>query len=667
LPKLKIILHSKKLITITILLLLTYVIISLNIEKKSIYTKDDNKFLCIIDSYYIKDTYLKVNLSCKEKLIGVYYFKDEEDINTFKDTYNFKDKVLITGVLDEYKENTNINLFNQKRYYEAYNIFYKLKIRTIEKKESYNKIYFLYNYFHERIDKLESKSYIYSLVLGNKFYIDDDILDTYKSIGIMHVFAVSGMHINVIIEIINKLYNKENNRRNRITLLIIFLYYLLVRSVSLERVFISYLITHLNKKYDLGISKYYKIVLIIIIMLFINPRYLYLSSFYFTIILSSFLILYSNKLKSIIHVSAISFLVSLPLIGYFYNEVNLLSILFNIIFVPIVSILIFPLCILTIFINIVDYPLSIIINLYESIVVLLSSLSINIILKKNIIFVVLYYLILLINLYKKRIIFLYLLILMIHINCNLIFVDNYVYFFDVGQGDSILISLNNKYYMIDTGGKVGSTYSIANNTLIPVLKSLGISKLDYLILSHGDYDHMGEGMNLVNNFKVDKTIFNCGEINDLEKELFDKNNSNYTCIKSIDNKLYFLQTRVYDDENENSNVIYMNINNHSFLFMGDAGTIKEKDIIDKYNIHDIDVLKVGHHGSNTSSSKEFIDIINPKYSVISVGSNNKYGHPHKEVLDVLNKSKIYRTDYDGGIMFKLNYYKLFNFSIKRIY
>ena len=87
--------------------------------------------------------------------------------------------------------------------------------------------------------------------------------------------------------------------------------------------------------------------------------------------------------------------------------------------------------------------------------------------------------------------------------------------------------------------------------------------------------------------------------------------------------------------------------------MGDAGTIKEKDILDKYNLKDIDFFKVGHHGSNTSSSKEFIDSVNPKYSIISVGKNNRYGHPNKEVLDTLNDSKIYRTDQDGSIMFKI--------------
>ena len=94
------------------------------------------------------------------------------------------------------------------------------------------------------------------------------------------------------------------------------------------------------------------------------------------------------------------------------------------------------------------------------------------------------------------------------------------------------------------------------------------------------------------------------------------------------------------------------------MFMGDSGIEKEKDILDKYNISDIDVLKVGHHGSKTSNYKKFIDEIKPKYSIISVGKNNRYGHPNKEVLDTLNDSKIYRTDQDGSIMFKIKNNKL---------
>ena len=115
-----------------------------------------------------------------------------------------------------------------------------------------------------------------------------------------------------------------------------------------------------------------------------------------------------------------------------------------------------------------------------------------------------------------------------------------------------------------------------------------------------------------------------------------------------------MNTKVYDNENDNSNVIYTELNGYKFMFMGDAGVEKEKDILDKYNISDIDVLKVGHHGSKTSSSEKFINSINPKYSLISVGKNNRYGHPKESVLDTLSNSKIYRTDIDGSIEIKLN-------------
>ena len=176
---------------------------------------------------------------------------------------------------------------------------------------------------------------------------------------------------------------------------------------------------------------------------------------------------------------------------------------------------------------------------------------------------------------------------------------------------------------------------------------------------------MGEAINLVNNFKVEKVIFNCGEFNDLEKELIKvldkKQIKYYSCIKELNidkNKLYFLQTKEYDNENDNSNVIYTELNSYKFMFMGDASTTTEKEIIQKYNLPDIDVLKIGHHGSKTSSGKEFIDETNPKYSIISVGKNNRYGHPNKEVLDNLKNSKIYRTDQDGSIMFKIKNNKL---------
>ena len=182
---------------------------------------------------------------------------------------------------------------------------------------------------------------------------------------------------------------------------------------------------------------------------------------------------------------------------------------------------------------------------------------------------------------------------------------------------------------------------------------------------HGDYDHMGDAINLVENFNVKNVIFNCGDYNLLEKKLInklnEKNISYSSCIQSLninDYNLIFLQTKKYDNENDNSNVIYFDINTYKFLFMGDAGIKKESEVLEKYNLKIIDFLKVGHHGYNTSSSEKFLNIIKPKYSIISVGKNNRYGHPKNEVLNNLKNSKIYRTDLNGSIKIKINKEKL---------
>lgn len=171
---------------------------------------------------------------------------------------------------------------------------------------------------------------------------------------------------------------------------------------------------------------------------------------------------------------------------------------------------------------------------------------------------------------------------------------------------------------------------------------------------------MGEAINLVNDFKVDNVIFNHNDYNDLELELIEmlknKKINYFKDLKQINiynNKLYFLNNSLYTNENDNSSVIYFEVNGIKSLLMGDAGIKVENNILNNYNLSNIDILKVGHHGSKTSSSENFINKINPKYSVISVGKNNWYGHPDIEVLDNLNNSIIYRTDICGSVRFKL--------------
>ena len=234
-------------------------------------------------------------------------------------------------------------------------------------------------------------------------------------------------------------------------------------------------------------------------------------------------------------------------------------------------------------------------------------------------------------------------------------------FLDVGQGDSSVIILPfGKTILIDTGGLYLSRYNISKNKTVPYLNSLGISKIDLLILTHGDYDHIGDTINLLNEIKVDEVLFNNDSFNDTENKIikvldkknirYSKNSWDFRKIKD----LYFLNTKMYDNENDNSTIVYFTYENFSFLFTGDASKEREEDIMENYNIKDISFLKVGHHGSKTSTGSSFIKKINPKYSIISVGENNRYGHPNNEALKNLANSKIYRTDLDGSIEIKLN-------------
>ena len=110
----------------------------------------------------------------------------------------------------------------------------------------------------------------------------------------------------------------------------------------------------------------------------------------------------------------------------------------------------------------------------------------------------------------------------------------------------------------------------------------------------------------------------------------------------------------YQEENDSSTVLFINIDKFNLLFMGDASKKSEQNILSNYDLPAIDILKVGHHGSNTSSSKEFIASIKPNISLLSVGKKNRYGHPKREVLNILNTTEIYRTDKNGAIEIELS-------------
>ncbi|MBQ6323371.1 MAG: DNA internalization-related competence protein ComEC/Rec2, partial [Bacilli bacterium] len=531
------------------------------------------------------------------------------------------------------------------------------------------------------IKRLNNNPYLYTFILGDKSLLKESVKRSYQSNGISHLFAISGMHITLLVNIIKKLLLKlklSENKLFTITTSILLIYLILVGlSPSILRAILFYILFSLNNINYFYIKPQNLFFITMSISLLINPYYVFDIAYLYSYSISFFLIILSKEISSpnyilnLIKVSLVSFLISLPITLYNFSEINILSILYNLFYVPLISLIIFPLSLVVVLIKPIEPIYNWFISILEKTSLYLSHINIlKITFKKlSLIIYLIYFLLISIILIKKnkKIVIIFLLILFLHQQIPYIDNSTYLEVLNVDQGDSLILHFNQKNLLIDTGGKK-SEYSkgeIFNNILSPSLKTHGIKRINYLVLTHGDYDHMGEAINLVNNFKVEKVIFNCGEYNDLEKELIKvldkKKIPYYSCIKELNidkNKLYLLQTKVYDNENDNSNVIYTEIDGYKFMFMGDASVITEKEILDKYSLPDIDVLKVGHHGSKTSSGKEFIDKINPKYSIISVGKNNRYGHPNKEALENLGGSNIYRTDLDGSIMFKINNNKL---------
>ena len=217
------------------------------------------------------------------------------------------------------------------------------------------------------------------------------------------------------------------------------------------------------------------------------------------------------------------------------------------------------------------------------------------------------------------------------------FISEEICFINVGQGDSCLIRKGTTSILLDTGGL---TYlDLAKETLIPFLKKKRVYNIDLVITSHNDFDHSGALDSLNENFYVKRVK---------------TNNDNFPIsIGGITFTNYNNHIAEYTDENDRSLVIGFSLMHKQFLMMGDAPKMVEQNIINEYPSLDCDILKVGHHGSTTSTLKEFVHLVSPETAIISVGKNNKYGHPHKSVLKILEEEnvKIRRTDIEGTITY----------------
>jgi competence protein ComEC len=666
--KLKILLQSNVIFILFVIFVCFYVVFHTIIKKhESIYTNGQS----IIEGYIynIKNNGSSISFLLKsdEK---VQVFLNDTSSNLYEGMY-----VRIKGSIEDAKNNTIPNTFNYRKYLYNNGVYKILYANKVDILKNPNIMYKFKNRLKQYLEKDETSSvYLKLFIMGSKNDLSTDQYNIYRDNGIAHLLAVSGMHISLLLLVLEKILIRVNSKIKSITIVFILILYAFIAnfSVSILRCLIFYILKKINSVFNIRIKDIKLLLIPAAALLLMNPFYIYDVAFLYSHIivlgiLANSRYIKGNYIQKLLIVTLIATIYSLPISISMNYQINITSIVSNLVMVPFVSFIIFPLSIIVLFFPFLTCIYNLFLEFFINLNEYISYISIPIIIPKMpFIIICFYYITCIFSVFKKK--FYIIIPLVVLINGSLAkSSNNYIItYFDVGQGDSALIVSphNRNSVLIDTSG-IQNAKSKKSDDIILYLKSIGISKLNSLVITHGDFDHMGEAINLVNNFKVEKVIFNCGPYNELEIELIKvldkKKIKHYSCIKELNvdkNKLYFLQTKEYDNENDNSNVIYTELNGYKFMFMGDASVTTEKEILNKYNLPNIDVLKVGHHGSRTSSSKEFIDEINPKYSIISVGKKNRYGHPNKEVLENINESKIYRTDQDGSIMFKIKNNKL---------
>lgn len=556
------------------------------------------------------------------------------------------DKYIIKGELTTPRSSTIPNGFDYKDYLLSRNIHYQLNAESYYYKDTsfhLNRIpMFIKEYIENNFTK--SNAYLKTFILADKSSFDTSFLQDITYLGISHLFAVSGLHIGLLVVILEKL-TKKNTKL--ITIFLLTYIFITSFSPSVVRAGLMYIIYKFIKYKKLSYSTLDVLSFIFILYLLISP-YGYKNIGFvlsFTVTVSILLTNYIIKDKPLITqlqvITLISFISTLPIIINLNYQINLLSLLINVIMILYMSYIILPLSYLIFFLPILDSLYGKVISLFESVISLFSNIDFYTITISftNQLLVIIYYILiyLLITNYlnkKKRNVFISLLILLffITLNTNKFSITKEVVILDI-YGDAILIKdhFDQCNILIDTG--VEDNY----NTVINYLKSRNIKRLDMVIISHYDLDHAGEFDDVYDAFLVKQVI-------DYNTTL-DKVNCGSFYLE------FFKDTNL-KSENNKSLITRITINQDTYLFTGDIEKDREQEIL-SLNLQ-ADYLKVPHHGSITSSTKEFIDMVNPREVFVTSYYKNTHSHPSPYVITRYEERNIIvnRIDIDGTIIIR---------------
>nr|WP_254505606.1 DNA internalization-related competence protein ComEC/Rec2 [Bacillus altitudinis] len=552
---------------------------------------------------------------------------------------------------------------------------------------------------------------VQALIFGDRDLIDPDTLRDYQMLGIIHLLAISGLHVQTLLACLFWCLLRAGVTREtaRILLLSFLPVYAcltgaapsVLRACLMAGIYL--VITSLPKE----MKQPSAVVLsaAFLLLLAIQPLYIFDVGFQLSFVVTLFILLSTSilsKAKSSVMqlflISLIAQLASLPVLLYYFQQFSLLSVPLNMMFVPFYTMVVMPLSLFFFLLSIIYLPLGqTLFQLLDWVIQFSHQLSAHMAAYDSLTLIFMKSTWWHVLLEVSSIVFLFIvmecktsiksyLVPILILVCVLsvhYFTPNFlqkgeVTMLDVGQGDSLFIQLPYRtgHILVDTGGRLSfeeepwkkrrKVSTIGDQTLIPFLHSKGIAKLDVLILTHADQDHMGEAMRLIKRNKVKRLAIPKG---------FARNPEDAQLLKEaadqripIDELERGDQLRIggqkFDvlhpardqvtSKNNDSLVLTFTLGGKRFMLTGDLEQEGERDIIQAYPKLRADVLKVGHHGSKGSTSEKWLQRLNPSYALISAGERNRYQHPHQEVLKKLNdhQTRVYRTDIDGSVTYE---------------
>ncbi len=647
------------------------------------------------------------NLDKPINIIANIFGKNEELIKLYNNI-NIGDSIRCRGKFSKPNSARNPGEFDYSQYLIGNNIsaiistedLSAIKIKKNNTDTFKNAIFSIRKSIDNRIKNLhtpDAAALLRGFLLADRYLITYDTQQEFIDTGVFHILAVSGMNVAYVILVIYFLFGRFGLKIRLIVSLIAIVVFVLITGTDPSIIRAAIMMSVLIITLLLGRNKnnFNSLFIAALIIILINPNNLFSAAFQlsfgavFSILMYASYIPIKNRLLSFIGITLAAQIGTLPIIIYYFNNISLISVFANMIVVP-VSGLIYLVGMATIIISYFSASLADIIaiaNNYYTFLMLwviektaniqFANLMIyNFNLAKIILFAISFVAgIILFKNYIRNIIPRILVIMLLAANFLLItsFFENklladgklYVMAIDVGQGDSFLIKFpNGKNALIDAGN-ASSYFDNGERVIKPLLKYLDIEKIDFLFITHYDYDHFGGSISLVKNSLVREIYIpeldSADQISFKSYNYFKSQNipihfNSKKNFKIGDVSLYLLNnTSQFRDSVSNDKSLVMKLvhGSNSFLFTGDASMRLEQELISEYGeFLKSDILKVAHHGSSSSSSIDFLKSVSPNYGIISAGEKNIYNHPNKQVLEKFANLgiKLFRTDKSGAVI-----------------